>query len=89
VTGELQVFIVGTGACLWGTKLGLDHPAGALVLCLTVEPLDSTRDLVLEAGVRVRRSLRTGDRLTRGAIVVIPRDLIDVVYEDEEQEVPA
>lgn len=80
---EIQVFVRGTGACLWGSRVGVDHPEGAEVLTLTVTPLDSTRRLVLDAGVKVQRTLRTGKDLVRGATVVIPRNLIDVVYEDE------
>lgn len=78
---EIQVWIKGTGACLWGEIVPVVHPEGALVINVTVEPLPDTIRLV-EPLVRVHAYHRQ-HKLGRHAMVVIPKDVIDVIFGDD------
>lgn len=78
---EIQVWIKGTGCCLWGSVSPVTHPEGAICMIVTVEPLPETIRLV-EPLVRVQPSYRQ-HRLGRHAQVAIPKDVIDVIFGDD------
>ena len=82
---EIQVFVVGTGCCLWGRiqptcRFARNKGAlGGITLELTVEPLEDTVHNLRKAGVW--RLSATHPR--RGSIVHIPQRLVDVVFGDD------
>ena len=85
---EKQVFISGTGCCLWGDVHPVERHDGGLVMTVTVEPLPDTSALVELFGVKtISPAYRNGRtpqaRIARGAIVAIPGPSIDVIFDDD------
>lgn len=82
---EIQVFIVGTGDCLWGriqpeSRFYRNKGAlGGITLELTVEPLADTVHRLRAAGVW--RLSPTSPRI--GHKVHIPQRLVDTVFGDD------
>ena len=78
---EIQVWFKGTGACLWVSVSPVTHPAGSIVGIVTTEPCPSTIALV-DPLIKVAPTYRN-HKLGRNATVVIPRDVIEVIFGDD------
>lgn len=85
---EIQVFVVGTGDCLWGRiqptcrRARTRGALGGVDLQLTVEPLFETVTRTRQAGVTYRDGMAEP---LRGKFVHIPQRLVDVIFGDNER----
>jgi hypothetical protein len=79
---DIQVWVKG-GYPLWGNVAPVTHPEGAIVMTINTEPLPDTREACIRAGVLVDgKTPRRSQLLTRGAMVTIPKDVIDTIFGD-------
>ena len=74
---EIQVFIKGTGCCLWG-RIQPESEDGKYMLQVTVQPLPSTIAELRSVGIDVQPF-----RPVIGQNVTIPARLVDVVFGDD------
>lgn len=79
---EIQVFVKGTGMCLWGRILPNTDESG-YKLALTVWPLRETVDVLRTHGVEFRYGMNVMPLLdANGTIAHVPSDVVDVVFGD-------
>ena len=79
---DIQVFLKGTGRCLWGFIQPVPTRDGDIVLKLSVAPKPDTSEIAYEAGVR---NWQDGDRrhFYEDDLVLIPALAVDVIFGDE------
>lgn len=72
---DIQLFVKGTGCCLWGTVQDLMN--GSYTLQVTVEPLPETIQTLRGVGIDIQPAPVCGQCVT------IPASLVDVVFGDD------
>jgi hypothetical protein len=72
---EIQVWISGTGRCLWGRI----QPTDGVTLKLTVQPLPDTVAWARAAGVRFEDAIPV-----MGTKAHVPQRLVDVIFGDSQ-----
>lgn len=81
---DIQVFVVGTGCCLWGRiqpdcrRARTRGTLGGIRLELTAEPLQDTVTQLRQAGVRFETMVAP----LRGTKAFVRHSLVDIVFGD-------